>query len=198
MARVIAYHVVMSTYGFWLPNDPRGSNSTEVRADALKPFGPATKTDHARSVANKPHDHRLRFAAKRELKYPPVILTGRQALSIANGFAAQVATSGFRVYAFCILPRHVHLVIGRHRFAIEQVGRLLKQAGTARLLADGLHPFTREPNGKMPSVWGQDFRHVFLFTTDEVIGRIRYVEANPTKDGKRRQSWPFVVPYHPV
>jgi REP element-mobilizing transposase RayT len=200
MSRVIAYHVLFSTDGFGLPNDPRGSNSTDVRADALKPFGPATKTDHDRSVAGKPHDRRLRFAAKKVLKYPVVEFTGRQALSVANGFAKQVATSGYAIYACCVLPQHAHLVIGRHRYDIEQVGRALKQAATTQLLEDGLHPFAdmRESNGRLPSVWAQDFRHVFLFTPDDVFGRIDYVEKNPLKEGKRQQTWSFVTPYDPV
>ena len=88
---VIAYHVVSSMYGFWLPNDPRGSNSSDVRADNLKPFGPATLvTTTRRSVANRPHDRALRFAAKKALVRPEVVLNGHQALSIAVGFGKQV------------------------------------------------------------------------------------------------------------
>jgi REP element-mobilizing transposase RayT len=194
--QVIAYHVVFTTYGFWLPNDPRGSNSKEVRADNLKRFGPATLVTHTRlSVANVSHDRATRLAAKRSLTRPEVVFDGYQALSVANGFAEQVAKCGYRIHACCILPRHVHLVIGRHTYVIEQVVRLLKQAATNRLLADGRHPFKRLPDGRLPSAWGQDFRKVFLFTTEEVFDRIRYVEENPVKECKRRQRWPFVVPY---
>jgi REP element-mobilizing transposase RayT len=200
MPRVVAYHVVLSNYGFWLPNDPRGSCSTEVRSERLRPFGPATTVDHSRSVANKPHDRALRLAAKRALKYPPVVFTGLQALSVANGFAGQIAKSGYVVGACCILPRHTHLVIGRHHYDIEQVGRALKQAATLRLLADGLHPFAdrRTPTGFLPSVWAQDFWKVFLYTPEDVVGRIGYVENNPLKEGKKRQRWSFVTPFDPV
>jgi len=122
--RVIAYHVVFSTYGFWLPNDARGSNSSEVRADNIKPFGEATLVTHTRkSVANKPHDRQLRLAAKKALVRPEVVLTGRQALSVATGFARQVEVSGLRIHACAILPQHMHVVIGRHHFEIEQVVR---------------------------------------------------------------------------
>jgi hypothetical protein len=38
-----AYHVVFGTYGFWLPNDPRGFWSDFVGAWELLPFGDATK-----------------------------------------------------------------------------------------------------------------------------------------------------------
>jgi hypothetical protein len=55
---VIAYHVIVTNYGFWLPNDPRGSWSDFVRSWKLfLAAGPATKTDTRRSVANKGHDY---------------------------------------------------------------------------------------------------------------------------------------------
>src|SRR5947209_5032303 len=193
--QVIAYHVIAGVYGFWLPNDPRGSGSTEVRAENLRPFGPATYVTTRRSVARRPHDRAARQAAKQALTRPPVVFDGHQALSVARGFEGQVKTSGYRVYACSILPQHVHLVIGRHTYSIEQVGRLLKQAATARLEADGRHPFARGADGKLPSAWGQDFRKIFLFTPDEVRRAIQYVEDNPLHEGKRRQHWPFVIPY---
>jgi REP element-mobilizing transposase RayT len=167
-----------------------------VRAGNLQRFGRATLVTHTRhSVANRPHDRKTRAAAKVALSRPPVTFNGHQALSVAGGFATQIAKSGYRVFACCILPQHVHLVIGRHDYSIEQVVRLLKQAATAQLVADGRHPFVRNADGKLPSVWGQDFRKVFLFTPDEVLDRIGYVESNPEKEGKRRQRWPFVIPY---
>jgi hypothetical protein len=193
---VLAYHVVFSTYGSWLPNDPRGSNSREVRAENIKPFGPATLVTHTRrSVAHRPHDRAARLAAQEALLRPPVTFDGYQALSVAAGFAQQIATSGYGVYACAILPCHAHLVIGRHDYPIEQVVRLLKQAATAQLLAEDRHPFGRGSDGRVPSVWGQDFRKVFLSTRDEVVGRIGYVDENPEKEGKRRQQWSFVIPY---
>jgi REP element-mobilizing transposase RayT len=193
----IAYHVVFSTYGFWLPNDPRGSWSSEVRAVNLRPFGPATKVDTHRSVAHVPHNRALRLAAKKALTYPEVSFNGHQALSVIRGFAEQTAKSKYVIYACSILPQHVHMVIARHRYPVGQVVRLLRQAGTRRLLADGLHPFAdqRAPNGRLPSVWGQDFWKVFLFSADDVRRRVAYVEQNPVRHGKRPQKWSFVRPF---
>jgi REP element-mobilizing transposase RayT len=199
MRPVIAYHVTFSIHGFWLPNDPRGSGSLAVRFEPLQAFGPATYDPAPRSVARRPHDGRSRQAAKTLMKYPEVVFDGRQALSVGCGFAAQIKKSEYRIYACSILPQHVHLVIARRHYPIEQVVRLLRQAGTARLLADGLHPFAalRGSNGRLPSIWTQDFRKVFLFTPTEVVHRVQYVEDNPEKEGKRRQRWPFTVPFDP-
>jgi len=192
---VIAYHVIFGAYGSWLPNDPRGSGSTEVRAENLKPFGEATHVDTRHSVANRPHDRELRFAAKRALIRPAVIFNGHQALSIAWGFGQQILKSHYQVFACCILPTHVHLVIDRHAYEIEQVVRLLNQSATTALLEDGRHPFGQLPNGHVPSVCEQGLRKIFLFTPSDVRQRILYVEQNPIKEGKRKQIWSFVFPY---
>jgi hypothetical protein len=108
---VLAHHLIFTTYGFWLPNDPRGSWSDVVRAWELLKFGPATHTHSPRSVAQDPHNQQLRLAAKEALRYPPVSFTGRQALAVAHGFVQAITRSGFVVYACSILPEHVHVVI---------------------------------------------------------------------------------------
>lgn len=71
----IAYHITFGAYGFWLPNDPRGSWSDYVHAPRLRRFGPATKVRTRQSVAHVEHDYRQRMAAKRELKYPAVVFS---------------------------------------------------------------------------------------------------------------------------
>jgi REP element-mobilizing transposase RayT len=197
---VLASHVIFSTYGFWLPNDPRGSSSTEVRAANLQPFGPARLNTTGQSVARRTHDVALRREAKQAITYPEVTLTGEQALSVGLGFKAIVRKCGYRVHACAILPQHAHLVIARHTYSVKQVGRLLKQGATARLLEDGRHPFAhlRKTNGDVPSVWAQDFHKVFLYTVEEVLDRILYVEENPEREGKPRQTWSFVTPYDPL
>ena len=32
---VIAHHLIWTAYGWWLPNDPRGSNSQVIRSDVI-------------------------------------------------------------------------------------------------------------------------------------------------------------------
>jgi hypothetical protein len=51
---VLGYHIILSAYGFWLPNDPRGSWSETIRVYELLQFGPATKVKTTRSVAHTP------------------------------------------------------------------------------------------------------------------------------------------------
>jgi REP element-mobilizing transposase RayT len=193
---VLAYHVIFSTYGFWLPNDPRGSCSVEVRYDPLKAFGEATTVVSHCSVAGKPHDRAKRAAAKRVMKYPEVVFDGPQAHSVGVGFRTQIRKSGYVVHACAIMPRHSHLVIARHTSDIEQVVRLCRQAATTQLLDDGRHPFAaqRSARGRLPSVWGQDFWKVFLYEPEDVGRAVRYVEENPPKEKLPHQTWTFVTP----
>jgi REP element-mobilizing transposase RayT len=191
---VIASHVIFTAYGFWLPNDPRGSWSTFVGAWELYRFGPATKTEVRHSVAAVEHDRKRRREAKKALKYPPVVFSGLQAHSIAMAFAETVADKGYVLYACSILPEHIHAVIARHERAAEDIAAHLKYAATQRLIAEGSHPFLdlRHPNEPVPTMWTKRSWKVFLDSPDDVARAVQYVEENPPKEGKRPQHWSFV------
>jgi hypothetical protein len=73
---VRAYHVIFTAYGFWLPNDPRGSWSNFVRSwELFLTGGPSTKVTTRQSLAQAPHDRAVRLRAKEALAYPPVVFT---------------------------------------------------------------------------------------------------------------------------
>ncbi len=195
---VIAYHLVITTYGFWLPNDPRGSWSEFVRAwELFRAGGPATKTAERRSLASDAHDRLRRLQMKAHMVRDEVRLSGVQARAVARGFCDYSDRNAMSVYACSIMPDHAHLVVGRHTCSIEQVANLLKGAATAELSREGLHPFADAPyrNGKHPTPWGRGQWAVFLDSMDDVRRAIRYVENNPIKDGRSAQHWSFVKPY---
>jgi REP element-mobilizing transposase RayT len=198
-SNILGIHVNFGTYGFWLPNDPRGSNSEYVRQSELLSYGKATKVRGRANVARAAHDRKLREEAKRRLKFPAVVLTGEQARSAAMGFGDSIRKNGYVVYACAVLPSHVHLVIKPHRYRIEQVINLMKGAATARMLLEGLHPLAdcRDREGKIPSPWQQECGHEFAFTVADMWRVIRYVEEKPLKEAKRRQRWSFVTKYEP-
>ena len=194
---VLAHHVIITAYGFWLPNDQRGSWSDFVRRWELLQFGPATKVATTRSVANRRFDGAVRNAAREALTYRPVIFDGQQALRIANGFADGVKRSGYVIHACCILPDHVHLIIRRHVYRIEQVANRLKGSATRFLTDTEMHPMQDQipAGGALPSPWGVGLWKVFLDSPEDIRRAIAYVEANPAKAGKKTQHWSFVVPY---
>jgi REP element-mobilizing transposase RayT len=147
-----------------------------------------------------PHDRAARQRAKAALSYPPVTFDGRQALCVANGFARMVAKARYQVYACSILPEHVHMVLGRYRYDVETMVRLLKAEATTELIQEGRHPLAAysTPDGTPPSPWARKCWKVFLNDPETVRNAIGYVERNPIKDGKRPQRWSFVVPFAPL
>lgn len=197
---VLGYHLIITTYGFWLPNDPRGSWSDFVASWELFRFGRATKMHSRRSVAAVAHDWRARVAAKSALKYPPVSFDGHQALAVANGFAESAREDGICFGALAILPEHVHAVVARHERSIEWICKRLKRAGTRALLKAGLHPFYEFANedGEVPMMWARGRWKVFLDSAADIRRALRYVEDNTLKERKPRQHWPFVESYNPV
>ncbi|HMO26082.1 MAG TPA: transposase [Tepidisphaeraceae bacterium] len=192
---IVGYHIIFSTYGFWLPNDPRGSWSAFVGSWELFRYGPATQTKERRSLAYDAHDRAKRLAAKSALKYPPVKFTGVQARAVARGFARYVERSRLPVWACAILPDHVHLVVGRTGMKVEQLVIQLKGDATQELEREGLHPMAafKEEDGRLPKCWARRHWKVYL-DPDDVERAVRYVENNPIKDGKRKQTWSFVKP----
>jgi REP element-mobilizing transposase RayT len=190
------YHVIWGAYGFWLPNDPRGSWSNFVASWELARFGAAT-----RSAERRPVDlgqwSQWRDSAQEALKFPPVVLSVQQARSVGGGFGNGVRKSRFAIWACSILPEHVHLVIGRHRYGVEQIANLLKGEATKQLTTESLHPQARyrQANGKLPSMWAERQWKVYLDNEAAIENAIRYVEENPVKEGKPRQRWSFVAPF---
>jgi len=195
---ILAYHVIFTMYGFWLPNDPRGSWSDFVRNWELFRYGgPATKVDTRRSVAHRAHDQSKRLATKQKLKYPPVELVGVQALAVARGFAQAIADAQYCLWACAILPDHVHAVIKRDGRHAEQIVSHLKRAASRQLREENLHPFAQyaEDGGSPPSPWARKCWNVYLDDEADIRRAIAYVEDNPLREGKRRQNWNFVTAY---
>jgi len=186
---VLGFHVIVSNYGFWLPNDPRGSWSEWIGKWELLRFGKATKVETHRSVAHVKHDRTLRMEAKKALAYPEVHLTGRQAVAVAHGFDLARKESAYVIHACAILPEHSHLIIGAAERSIGRIVGHLKGRATQAMIEEGVWPKDERP------VWGRNCWKVFLFSEEDMRRASDYVERNPEKEGKRRQRWSFVVPY---
>lgn len=135
------------------------------------------------------------MAAKTALKYPPVRFSGVQARAVGRGFAEFAAKSDLAVWACSILPEHVHMVVARHRYPVEQVVTLLKGAATRQLLYENLHPLTGfgVEGGRPPTPWARGEWKVFLDDAQAVDRAVRYVQRNPLKEDKPMQRWSFVT-----
>jgi REP element-mobilizing transposase RayT len=197
---VLGYHLIISAYGFWLPNEPRGSWSDVVRKWELLLHGRATKVDTRRSVADRPYDRDWKRHVKSALDYPPVEFNGIQCREIGEGFASEVKKCGYTVWACAILPTHTHLVVARHHYKAERIVLRLKAAATTRLVEVGKHPFQefRDPEtGRCPRCFSQGEWKVYLDSVEDIVRSIGYVERHPEKEGKPRQRWKFVTEYKP-
>ena len=190
---VRAYHLVLTCYGFWLPNDPRGSWSDFVRSFELyRVGGTATRVHTKASLAHEPHDHDQRRQAKTALSRPPVVFDGEQARAVAQGFADYVTRNDRKVFACAVMQDHVHLVIERCEHTIEKVAEQFKARATMFLNQEGLHPCEVGSNGKRPTPWARGCWSVFLKTDASIQRAIEYVEQNPIVAGYKPQRYSWV------
>ena len=185
---VAAYHSTFCAYGFWLPNDPRGSWSDYVRSwDLYYAAGGGTACGARRSVAAVVHDRASRQRGKETLANPPVRFSMEQIAAIGRGFGVACAETNYRILACAIMPDHVHTVILRHAKENEQVVGHLRSRGTKQLNAESLRTD--------PTVWAQKGWDVYLDTAEDIARAIKYVNNNPTKAGLAPQKWDFITPW---
>jgi REP element-mobilizing transposase RayT len=184
---VIAYHLIWTLYGWWLPNDLRGSTSKTIRSDALRELGEL----HFGRNKIQPASHEIKnFHAQAQslLKYPLLELSTRSIAIVADGFAEVIRQFRYTCYACAILPDHIHLILRKHRDSAEEMIARLQDAGRLRLSASGLFP----PNHP---IWVRGGWKVFLDHPDEIHRTIGYIENNPLPYGMAIQKYDFVMPY---
>ena len=117
--------------------------------------------------------------------------------AVGRGFQQGKQRCGLTIWACSILPEHVHLVIARHKYEVEKVANLLKGEATKQMRAEGLDPMAAiaPKSRRARSPWARNAWKVFLDSEDAIENAIRYVNDNPLKEGKRRQTWSFVDPF---
>ena len=182
-----AYHIIFGTYGYWLPNDPRGSWSDFVGSWELFRCGPATKITNPHTFVDISYEHQLCEKFRKALKHPLVRFSEPQIQAVANGFAIAINEGSYAVQACAILSEHVHMIIARHERAIGKIVGHLKARATKQLHEDGLWFMDKRP------VWAHGYWKVYIDDAVDLKTAIEYVEANPVKEGKPSQQWPFVL-----
>ena len=184
---VIAYHLVWTAYGFWLPNDPRGSMSRVIRNDVVADLGALHYGRKLLQPAGR--DIRALYASAREvLEYPIVEFTTEQIRCIADAFGQVIQACRYTCYACAILPDHAHVLIRKHRDPYERMIANL-QRESHLLLRDRGYRDMQHP------VWGGPGCGVFLDSPDDIRRTIQYVSDNPIKLRMPAQHWGFVKEY---
>ena len=184
---VAGFHLIWTAYGWWLPNDPRGSSSHEIRVEriaelgerhlgrkAVQPPGRVIGAFYERARAVLQHDL---------LRFEKVDVD-----SIAGAFRETMNRERYTCYACAILPDHVHCLIRKHKHHAETMIENLQEASRTALIDAGRRSVEHP-------VWGGPGWKVFLYTPDDMRRVIRYIEQNPIKAGQPAQVWDFVKPY---
>src|SRR5438552_1199398 len=198
MSKVVGFHIICCTYGFWLPNEERSSCSDFVRSDALAKFGPANPVAHSRSVARKAYDFEVRQMQIRSLRYPPVVFNLDQIAAVGRGVASELASfAAADVHAFVSLRDHFHALTGPCRYDIRRFAGRLKGAATTQLREEGIDPMQKfvQPDGTIPSPWSVKPWVVYEFNEDDMVRGIKYVNDNLSRARVPAQDYPFIVPY---
>ena len=185
---VIAYHLIWTAYGWWLPNDPRGSGSKLVASDIIADLGKLhygrKRAQPAGTVVREFYD-----LAATILKFPLLTFDEDSRNLIGEAFAQAIDTHHYTCYACAIMPDHVHILIRKHKHSAEEMGKIFKDCSRLRLSSaghrDGNHPTWTGGNG-----WS-----VFLDHPLEIRRTIPYIEQNPVKIGLPKQLWSFVKQY---
>jgi REP element-mobilizing transposase RayT len=185
---VIAHHLIWTAYGWWLPNDPRGSGSFLIRSDILAHLG---ELHHGRKPVQPPGKVIRQFQNYAEdlLKHPRLAFDNVAIEQIAFAFGQKIAEHRYTCYACVIMPDHVHIVIRKHKHSAEEMVEHLQAAARKQLIAAECFASTH-PVWTAGAGWDG-----FLDHPDEIRRTIRYVEKNPDPIGLPRQSWAFVKSY---
>jgi REP element-mobilizing transposase RayT len=178
---IIAYHVIFTTYGTWLPNNPRGSFSKEIYNDQLQVLG---KIKYSRQTPQPQRQFLMKFhsAAIPHLNRSPFFIDDNSRPVVAAGFRTVVQRLGIKVVACAIMNDHIHVLVLHSQYSIEYIVNQLKGAATRAL------KLKRSP-------WTRGCWKVFINNTEALKAAIKYINANPENAGMSTQNWDFVKPF---
>jgi REP element-mobilizing transposase RayT len=157
-----------TTYGTWLPGDPRGS----VASVRTKP-GPRREHDQP-GTPFEPEMPGLHAASERRMKGPPVLLSAEQAEVLLAQFRQTAEYRQWVLLGVAIMANHVHLVVGLpEQTAAETAVRDLKAYGSRALSTQ----WGRPESGTWWAAGGGSRR--WLRSDSAVRGAIEYLRKQP-------------------
>lgn len=170
---VITYHIILTGYGHWIPNDPRGSMSRAVYSPEIAKLA---ETHFGRKPVQPTLTQLREFYRKAEqiLYYPVLWWNNVQRAALADAFGQCVGSLGLTCYACAVLRNHAHLLIRRHRLKAEEMSRSLKQVGRETLMGRGDAPENHP-------VFSADSCHVYKSSVESTESCIAYIADNYPK-----------------
>jgi REP element-mobilizing transposase RayT len=184
---VIGYHLIWTAYGWWLPNDPRGSMSRFVCSEVIFELG---NLHHGRKQVQPASRDIRRFyeTAQGKLKYPLLELELNDFAVLAQAFSEVMESERYTCYACAFMPDRVHLLIRKHKHLAEEMIEHLQNSTREAMQRSG----ARAPDHPL---WGGPGWKVFLDMPDDIRRTIGYIEQNPVRIGRLKQRWDFVKAY---
>ena len=184
---VLGYHLIFTAYGWWLPNDPRGSLSKTIHSDVIAELG---ELHYGRKRVQPASSTIRQFynEATSALRHPLLAFDEDDREQLALSFAETVRRWNYTCYALAIMKDHIHGCLRKHRHTAEQMLENLQRDSQSHLISTGRR-FESHP------VWGGPGWKVFLESPDDFRRTIQYIEDNPIKAHWPAQQFPFVTPY---
>ena len=185
---VVGSHLIWTAYGWWLPNDPRGSSSHEIRVERIAGLG---ELHHGRKPVQPLPAEIRRFyeEARGVLKHELLTFDDEAILLIGASIGRVIRDKGYTCYECAVMPDHVHLLMRRHRDWAEVMIEHFQEASRTDLIAAGKRP-AEHP------VWGGPGWKVFQETREDMERTARYIHDNPLKAHRPEQRSEFVTPYN--
>ncbi len=177
---IIAYHIVFTTYGTWLPNDPRGSFSKEIYNRKLAITAPI-KYGKQNNVPDRGHLTKFWSDASKRLNRQPYFIDEKSQRIIADSFAHTIKGLKLSVPACAIMKDHIHILVLRSEYKISYIVNKLKGTATKNL-------------NLVKSPWTEGYWKVFIDDLETLKSAIDYINSNPAFAGMPCQNWNFVKP----
>jgi len=184
---VIVYHLIWTIYGYWLPNDLRGSTSKFIASDVLAELG-ALHFGRKRIQPTRSMLREFDEKSRPLLTFPFIEFSNDAILTVADAFARVMCDCRYTCYACAILRDHVHVVVRKHKHLAEEMIANLQRESHLLLRDRGLFDLEHP-------IWGGHGWKVYLDHPDEVWRTIPYVEKNPIKARLAPQKFDFVTAY---
>lgn len=150
------YHIILTTYGAWLPGDPRGFRTRHHREHVEGDYkNPPARGEHGT----------LETTARESLKQPPVQLSPAFRAVVGATLRERLEGLGALVVCVAVSSRHVHLL------AKMPPGQVSSWTGAAKRHAW----FAIRDNGWQGKLWAKRGKPVHVRNREHQLNVFRYI-----------------------
>jgi REP element-mobilizing transposase RayT len=178
----VAIHTIWTTYGTWLPGDPRGHWSP-----LFDFYGRLIERGDKLNIPDRvTHDF-----ARSELKEQEKVLSAHDREIVAQTIGSTLSTDlegRAEILAAAIERTHVHLLWGELPFDIEKViGRIKSKTSSAVI-----HSSTAPDRER---TWTKGYWRVFVFDVTAIPDIQNYIENHNVRSGLPRCPYKWISPF---